>query len=98
MKIAVRQLCGLVPRVDGLSLLATLSADARAELRAFVDEAVREALAARERLTARTEWLSTAEAAALLSTSENAVRCRIRRGWLAGDVARDGRRLLVRRV
>jgi len=81
-----------------VSLLASLSPEARAELRAFVDEAVRDALGARERSEARREWLMTTEVADLLGTSENAIRCRLRRGWLAGDVARDGKRLLVRRA
>ena len=81
-----------------MSFLAALSPAARDELRAFVQDAVREALAARERTEARHEWLTTAETAELLGATENAIRCRLRRGWLAGDVARDGKRLLVRRA
>jgi len=81
-----------------VSFLAALSADARDELDAFVREAVRRELAARDRSDARHEWLTTAEAAELLSTSENAIRCRLQRGWLAGDVTKDGKRLLVRRA
>jgi excisionase family DNA binding protein len=41
--------------------------------------------------------LTTEQVAKLVGTSDNAVRLRVRRGWLAGDVARDGKRLLVRR-
>jgi hypothetical protein len=80
-----------------MSFLAALAPNARAELRAFVDDAVRAELRARDRQEARREWLTTADVAALVSSSENAVRCRLRRGWLAGDVAKDGKRLLVRR-
>jgi hypothetical protein len=81
-----------------VSFLASLSTEARAELRAFVQETVREALVAREHVEARREWLTTSEVAEVLSTTENAVRCRLRRGWLAGDVAKDGKRLLVRKA
>jgi hypothetical protein len=80
-----------------VSLLTSLSESALAELRSLVREVVREERRAQEREHARREWLSTADVAALVSASENAVRCRLRRGWLAGDVARDGKRLLVRR-
>lgn len=80
-----------------MSFLASLSADAREELRAFVHETAREALAALERADAQYEWLTTEEVATLVACSENAVRCRLRRGWLVGDVVRDGKRLLVRR-
>jgi len=80
-----------------VSFISALSPDARDELHAFVLEALRRELAARDRSEARQEWLTTAEAADLLSTSENAIRCRLRRGWLAGDVTRDGKRLLVRK-
>lgn len=80
-----------------MGFLASLSTEARQELRAFVQEAARDALAAREREEAQREWLTTGEVAGVLACSENAVRCRLRRGWLAGDVVRDGKRLLVRR-
>ncbi len=80
-----------------MSFLSSLSVDAREELRAFVAEAVRDALAARDRAEARHDWLTTPEVAEIVGTSENAVRCRLRRGWLGEDVARDGKRLLVRR-
>jgi hypothetical protein len=80
-----------------MSFLTSLSPEARAELRVFVEEATREVIAARERAEARKEWLTTEEVARLISCSENAVRCRLRRGWLHGDVVRDGKRLLVRR-
>lgn len=80
-----------------MSFLASLSVDARDELRAFVAEAVREALAARDRADARNEWLTTSEVAEMVASTENAVRCRLRRGWLGEDVTRDGKRLLVRR-
>jgi hypothetical protein len=80
-----------------MSFLAALSPEARAELAAFVQAEVAAGLAARDRQDAQREWLATEQVAALVATSENAVRCRLRRGWLAGDVARDGKRLLVRR-
>jgi hypothetical protein len=80
-----------------VSLLAALAPEAVEELRVLVREVVREERRAQERNDARREWLSTTDVAALVSTSENAVRCRLRRGWLAGGVARDGKRLLVRR-
>jgi hypothetical protein len=80
-----------------VSFLASLTADAREELSDLVREVVREELRTQERNDARREWLSTTDVSALISTSENAVRCRLRRGWLGGDVARDGKRLLVRR-
>jgi hypothetical protein len=80
-----------------MSFLAALSPEAREELRALAREVVREELRAQERNDARREWLTTEQVAALLAASENAVRCRLRRGWLDGDVARDGKRLLVRR-
>jgi hypothetical protein len=81
-----------------VSLLASLSSDAREELRAFVQSEVRREMRAADRLAAQREWLTTEETAALVGTTENAIRCRLRRGWLAGDVARDGKRLLVRRA
>jgi hypothetical protein len=80
-----------------VSLLTALSPEAREELAAFVREAVRTEVAAQARAEARNEWLTTNEAAAMLGTTENAIRCRLRRGWLAGDVSRDGKRLFVRR-
>jgi hypothetical protein len=80
-----------------MSFLGSLSSDAREELRAFVDLAVERALEQRERVTAEHEWLDTDEAASLLSTTANAIRCRVRRGWLSGDISRDGKRLFVRR-
>jgi hypothetical protein len=80
-----------------VSFLASLSPDARDELRTFVREVLREERRAQERQDARREWLTTSDVAALVSASENAVRCRLRRGWLSGDVAKDGKRLLVRR-
>ncbi len=79
-----------------MSLLASLSPEARDELRAFVLVEVRQELAARERADARDEWDTTAEAASLLGTSANAIRCRARRGWMAGDIVKDGKRLLIR--
>ena len=80
-----------------MSFLASLSPDAREELIALVRAEVAAALAARDRQDAQQEWLATEQVAVLVSASENAVRCRLRRGWLAGDVARDGKRLLIRR-
>ena len=80
-----------------MSFLAALSPEARDELRTFVAECIAADRRARDRQDARREWLNTADVAALVSASENAVRCRLRRGWLAGDVAKDGKRLLVRR-
>jgi hypothetical protein len=78
--------------------LASLSPEARDELRAFVLVEVRQELAARERADARDEWVTTAEAARLLGTTENAIRCRLRRGWMAGDRAKDGKGWLIRRA
>ena len=80
-----------------MTFLSSLSAESRDELRAFVREVLREEQRARERQDAQCEWLTTADVAALVSASENAVRCRLRRSWLSGDVAKDGKRLLVRR-
>ncbi|MDQ3381868.1 MAG: helix-turn-helix domain-containing protein [Actinomycetota bacterium] len=80
-----------------MSFLTSLSPDARDELRVFVQEAALDLIAARERTDARREWLRTEEAAEIVSCSENAIRCRLRRGWLDGDVVRVGKRLLVRR-
>ena len=80
-----------------MTFLASLSIEAREELRGFVEGAIRDAQRARERQDAQHVWLTTSEVAGLVSTSENAVRCRVRRGWLTGDVARDGKRLLIRR-
>lgn len=80
-----------------MSLLASLSPEARDELRAFVRSEVRQEIAARERADARDEWVTVAEAARLLGTSENAIRCRLKRGWMAGDVVKDGKRWLIRR-
>jgi hypothetical protein len=81
-----------------MSFIGALSPEARLELDAFVRDAIRRELAARERAEARQEWLTTEDAAELLGASENAIRCRIRRGWLDGDVTRDGKRLLVRKA
>jgi hypothetical protein len=80
-----------------VSFLASLSPDAREELRAFVQDEVHRAIRAADRAAPR-EWLTTEDTADLVGTSENAIRCRLRRGWLKGDVARDGKRLLVRRA
>ena len=80
-----------------MTFLASLSIEAREELRAFVEGVIRDELRARERQDAQHVWLTTSEVADLVATSENAVRCRVRRGWLTGDVARDGKRLLIRR-
>jgi excisionase family DNA binding protein len=77
--------------------LPALSAEALAELRSLIREVVREEQLARERQDARRQWLTTEQVAELVGASENAVRCRLRRGWLAGEVARDGKRLLIRR-
>jgi hypothetical protein len=81
-----------------MSFLSALSPAARDELDGFVREAVRQELAARERSQARQEWLTTEEAAERLATTENAIRCRIRRGWLAGNVVKDGKRWFVRKA
>jgi hypothetical protein len=80
-----------------VSFLAALSPEARDELRGLVQQEVRKALRDAERSEARREWLTTEQVAELVSTTANGVRCRLRRGWLDGDVAKDGRRLLVRR-
>jgi hypothetical protein len=63
-----------------MSLLSVLSPESREELRDLVQEVVREELRTRERNDARREWLSTTDVAALVSTSENAVRCPAPRG------------------
>lgn len=80
-----------------MSFLASLSPEARDELLALVREVVREEQRVSQREAARREWLTTTEVADLVRSSENAIRCRLRRGWLAGAVAKDGKRLLVRR-
>ena len=80
-----------------MSLLATLSPEAREELRALIREVVVAEQRIRDRQEARREWLTTGDVGTLVGATENAVRCRLRRGWLSGDVARDGKRLLVRR-
>jgi excisionase family DNA binding protein len=77
--------------------LGWLSPEAREELVGLVREVVRKERGAQEREEARRQWLTTEQVAKLVGTSDNAVRLRVRRGWLAGDVARDGKRLLVRR-
>jgi hypothetical protein len=98
LRPSVRTLAGARrPRGGGVTFLASLSIEARDELRGFVEGVIRDEQRARERRDAQHEWLTTADVAGLVSTSENAVRCRLRRGWLAGDVARDGKRLLIRR-
>jgi hypothetical protein len=81
-----------------MSFLSALSPAARDELDSFVREAIRQELAARERARARDEWITTEAAAEELGTTPNAIRCRIRRGWLAGDVTRDGKGWLIRRA
>jgi hypothetical protein len=80
-----------------VSFLAALSTEAREELRALVREVVDEGRRAEDRRHAQLEWLTTEQIAELVGTTANAVRLRLRRGWLEGDVARDGKRLLVRR-
>jgi excisionase family DNA binding protein len=74
-----------------------LSPEAREELVGLVREVVRKERGAQEREEARRQWLTTEQVAKLVGTSDNAVRLRARRGWLAGEVARDGKRLLIRR-
>jgi hypothetical protein len=80
-----------------MSFLASLNAESRDELRAFVRAEIAADRAACDRQQAQHEWLTTEQVAELIGTTPNAVRCRVRRGWLAGDVAPDGKRLLVRR-
>jgi hypothetical protein len=80
-----------------MSLLASLSPEARAELAAFVQEQIALDRRTRERQDARHEWISTDEVGELVAATGNAVRLRLRRGWLSGHVVRDGNRLLVRR-
>lgn len=81
-----------------MTFLASFSNEARDELREFVEQVVIDVLARRDRAAAEREWVDTDDAAAMLSTTPNAVRCRIRRGWLRGDVVRDGKRLLISRA
>jgi hypothetical protein len=81
-----------------VSLFASLSPSARDELRSYVAEVVRAELAAHERAEAQREWLTTEGLAKMLAMTENAVRCRVRRGWLPpDDVVKDGKRLLIRK-
>ena len=71
------------------------------EVVAAFDERVRQLIAedrlVRDRQAARQLWLTTEQAAELLSTTPNAVRCRLQRGWLDGDAVKDGRAWLVRK-
>jgi excisionase family DNA binding protein len=77
-----------------VSFLASLSAEARDELRAFVAAAVADALADREG-PAGSPWLSLEEAAEYLRVSERTLERAIARGRL--DSTTIGRRRLVRR-
>jgi hypothetical protein len=81
-----------------MSILGSLTREALDELHAFVREAVRTELRSRVHEDARSEWLTTDAVAAMLGTTGNAIRCRLRRGWLDGDVTRDGKRLLIRKA
>lgn len=69
----------------------------REALREFAEEVFRELGRHREREEAAREWLATHEAAELLSSSANAVRIRLQRGWLDGNAVKDGSRWLVRK-
>jgi excisionase family DNA binding protein len=81
-----------------VSLLTSLTADAHAELAAFVDRRIAEALAQRDRQPDK-RWLTTAEAAAYLGTTPRALHQRIRRGRIpAGAIRHHGRSLLLDRL
>jgi hypothetical protein len=80
-----------------VSFLESLAPAAREELAAFVDERVRQALAARARAEVQQQWVTTAQAGVLLSRTANAIRCRLQRGWLQGDAVKDGGDWLIRR-
>lgn len=75
-----------------MSLIASLSPEARAELDRYVDGRIHEALA-NERAK---RWLTVKEAAEYLGVSEVAVRRRISRGRVPAK--HQGRTLLVDRV
>jgi excisionase family DNA binding protein len=81
-----------------LSFLASLSAEAREELRALVQAEVEMALANRDREPQK-RWLTAREAGVYLGCSERAVHQRIRRGRIpAGALRHQGRRLLIDRL
>jgi hypothetical protein len=92
--------CGVVvPRRGAVvTLLSSLSPEAREELRLFVQAEVAAALAARDREPAK-RWLTAAEAGAYLGISARAVYARVRRGRIpAGAVKHSGRSLLLDRL
>jgi excisionase family DNA binding protein len=81
-----------------VSFLASLSPEARDELRAFVAAEVAAALATRNREPNK-RWLTAAEAGTYLGCSERAVRQRVRRGRIpAGAVKHSGRSVLLDRL
>jgi excisionase family DNA binding protein len=81
-----------------MSLLASLSPEAREELRSLVQAEVECALAARDREPAK-RWLTAREAGAYLGCSERALHQRIRRGRIpAAALRHQSRRLLLDRL
>jgi excisionase family DNA binding protein len=81
-----------------VSLLSSLSAEARDELRTFIDERIADALAARDREPQK-RWLTAKEAGAYLGCSDRAVHQRIRRGRIPeGAIRHSGRSLLIDRL
>jgi excisionase family DNA binding protein len=81
-----------------VSLLASLSPEAREELCSLVRAEVAAALAARDREPAK-RWLTAREAGTYLGCSERAVHQRIRRGRIPAEALRhQGRRLLLDRL
>jgi excisionase family DNA binding protein len=81
-----------------VSFLASLTPEAREELRALVRAEVELALAEREREPAK-RWLTAREAGAYLGCSERAVYQRIRRRRIPAEALRhQGRRLLFDRL
>lgn len=73
-----------------LAFVSTLSAEARAELDAYVEALIEKRLRAE-----RSTWLTVAQAAEELGCSEKAVRSRISRGRIPAK--RQGARLYIRR-
>jgi excisionase family DNA binding protein len=83
---------------EEMTYLETLSASAREELRAFIQNVVHAELERRGRAAAEKQWLTTEEAAQMLGTSTKGIQNRLSRGWLRADTTRDGKRILIRRA
>jgi excisionase family DNA binding protein len=81
-----------------VSFLASLSPEARAELRALVAAEVASVLVARDREPNK-RWLTASEAALYLGCSPRAIYQRVRRGRIPeGAVRHSGRSLLIDRL